>query len=98
MDPGFRRDAGLERPGGHCEIQVWVSGRWTTRPSISGETTSWQLSRLLGLRGLAVPSSIASSSGCIGGVPAHLSPCPYTRHGAPPDEPPRSATMTPDPL
>jgi hypothetical protein len=39
----------------------------TTSPSISGVMTSWQESRLFALRGLAVPSSIASSPSSISG-------------------------------
>src|SRR5476649_363045 len=46
---------------------VCVSGVSTTSPSISGVITSWHESRLLGRRGLAVPSSIASSPSSISG-------------------------------
>src|SRR5581483_735473 len=47
--------------------QVCASGIVTTSPSICGDTTSWHDSRLLARRGLAVPSSIASSPTSISG-------------------------------
>ena len=41
--------------------------------AICGAITNWQLSRLFGRRGLAVPSSIASSPASISGVSGNWS-------------------------
>src|SRR6185312_16298027 len=58
----------MPRAEDHHPHQVCVSGIVTTSPSMPGSMTSWHERRLLGWRGTAVPSSIASSPNSISGV------------------------------
>src|SRR5215472_7473448 len=89
---------GAEDGGDRIGHHTCVSGRWTTRPSNSGVTTSWQLSRLFGRRSLAVNSSIAFSSSDWFGVRLSCSSSTYTWQVAHIISPPHSATMPSTPL